>query len=281
MVKRILTALVGIPIVVLLLRQGGYVFGAAIFLLTLIGWYEFQNMVKLKGYTVYMFSSLITSTVIVGYLVMYPHPMSLTLVPGLIVGGSILVMLEGLFRHAEGNWPENTALSIMSIIYIAVAFAHFILLRGLPHDITPVIFGINMEIGEALFWLVILGTWASDTFAYFIGCAFGRHKLCPAISPKKSVEGAAAGFVGCVGVIAGLGIYVLHMSILVACLLGIAIAVVAPLGDLVESILKRSFGVKDSGSIFPGHGGVLDRCDSWLFAVPVGFYILVLTNLGL
>ena len=109
-----------------------------------------------------------------------------------------------------------------------------------------------------------------------------HQKLCPTISPNKSVEGAVAGFIGSVAVIMG-GLHYLNAanvfqgSTLLAVLLGVGVAIVAPLGDLVESILKRNFGVKDSGKIFPGHGGVLDRCDSLLFAIPVGYYVFLLS----
>ena len=107
----------------------------------------------------------------------------------------------------------------------------------------------------------------------------GKRKLCPNVSPNKSVEGAAAGFIGCLAVMVYLGVKVLDMEIVQAAALGLCVAVFAPLGDLVESILKRSFGVKDSGKIFPGHGGVLDRCDSLLFAIPLGYYVLVFSVL--
>jgi phosphatidate cytidylyltransferase len=136
-----------------------------------------------------------------------------------------------------------------------------------------------LEGGECFFWLIMLGTWASDTFAYFVGCAIGKRKLCPNVSPNKSVEGAAAGFIGCLAIMVYLGVKVLDMEIAQAAALGLCVAVFAPLGDLVESILKRSFGVKDSGKIFPGHGGVLDRCDSLLFAIPLGYYVLVFSVL--
>jgi phosphatidate cytidylyltransferase len=94
----------------------------------------------------------------------------------------------------------------------------------------------------------MLGTWASDTFAYFVGCAVGKRKLCPNVSPNKSVEGAVAGFIGCLAVMVYMGVQVLDMAVLQAAALGLCVAVFAPLGDLVESILKRSFGVNLSGA---------------------------------
>ena len=123
-------------------------------------------------------------------------------------------------------------------------------------------------------WVVMFGTWASDTFAYIFGCAFGKHKLMPAVSPKKSVEGAVAGFLGCILVVVILGSCWLNFPVGKVLGLGLLVGIVAPLGDLVESILKRSCNIKDSGNFFPGHGGVLDRCDSLLFAVPVAYYYI-------
>ena len=155
-------------------------------------------------------------------------------------------------------------------------FFHFGLLRQLPFP--PITFGeYVLDGGECFFWLIMLGTWASDTFAYFVGSAIGQHKLCPKVSPNKSIEGAIAGFIGCLIVIVYIGVNILNMSLLQATMLGLCVGIFAPLGDLVESILKRTFEVKDSGKIFPGHGGVLDRCDSLLFAIPLGYYVLVLS----
>ena len=121
-----------------------------------------------------------------------------------------------------------------------------------------------------------IGTWASDTFAYFIGVAIGSHKLIPAVSPKKSVEGAVAGFVGSIAVVMALGVKWLNYPAERMVGLALIIALFAPLGDLVESILKRNCEIKDSGNFFPGHGGVLDRCDSLLFAIPLAYYYIIL-----
>jgi phosphatidate cytidylyltransferase len=136
------------------------------------------------------------------------------------------------------------------------------MLRALP--------GVN---GCRYFLLLIIATWANDSAAYFVGSVFGRHKLAPSISPKKSVEGSLAGLFasGLTGLIIAL-IWV--KSILLFLLLGFVIGIAGQIGDLFESILKRDLGVKDSGSIMPGHGGVLDRFDSLMFAAPVLYYIL-------
>lgn len=135
------------------------------------------------------------------------------------------------------------------------------------------------EFQEGRFWLLFLLVviWSNDTFAYFIGRKLGKHKLAPVISPKKSVEGAVAGIIG--GAVVGLA-FVHFTSMDSAPLNTIAITVVVGLvaiaGDLAESLLKRGAGVKDSGTIIPGHGGVLDRIDSLIFPVPLLYYYLVL-----
>ena len=124
---------------------------------------------------------------------------------------------------------------------------------------------------------MLLGTWASDTFAYFFGRAFGKTPFCR-VSPKKSFEGAVCGFVGCFVTVLFLCIICLGIALWHAVAVALAVAIFAPVGDLIESIVKRSFDIKDSGKIFPGHGGVLDRFDSLLFTAPVVYYLLMIIS---
>lgn len=164
----------------------------------------------------------------------------------------------------------------MALVYLGLPFAHFILLRELTGPVHTLPLWGPMSLGEALLWTVMFATWASDTFAYFGGRAFGRTKLLPRVSPKKTREGALCGFIGCVLTVWLLGNVWLGYPLLPVLLLGIGIGIFAPLGDLVESILKRSCDIKDSGNFFPGHGGVLDRCDSLIFSVPFAYYFITL-----
>lgn len=289
MLKRIITGIVALPVVIFLIHQGGYLFDAAVFALATVALFEFRTMARAGGNDVYWLSTgmtmvcLIYAAAIFRFISVY----SFLLFPAILALGCIFIMLEGLARHhADGKWAYNTALSVMALLYIGFGFAHFILLRDALYftsaDLQVSLWGLPIDRGEILFWIIMLGTWASDTFAYFAGSAFGKHKLCPTVSPNKSVEGAVAGFIGCVAVIV-CGMHYLNTanvfygSALLSVLLGLGVAIFAPLGDLVESILKRNFGVKDSGKIFPGHGGVLDRCDSLLFAIPVGYYVFLLS----
>jgi phosphatidate cytidylyltransferase len=207
---------------------------------------------------------------------------------------TLSVLIEGILRHKNANCLPKTLFTLFAFCYIGVLFSQLILLRNLwPDAALATVFG-RLAAGEAIFWLTIIGVWASDTFAYFVGTAFGRHKLCPVLSPNKSWEGAAGGFIGCVAAvwllgcqILGLGDFNMPTAVFPASLgsvkatvnlplLGALIGIAAPLGDLAESQLKRFCSVKDSGGFFPGPGGVLDRLDSLLFAEPAVYAYLTL-----
>ena len=124
----------------------------------------------------------------------------------------------------------------------------------------------------------ILIIWANDVFAYLVGMTLGRHRMCERISPKKSWEGFVGGVVAAVGFAVLFG-YLLGGNIAVWAGLGAIIAITGVAGDFVESLFKRSAGVKDSGAIMPGHGGILDRFDALLISAPFAFIYLLMTNL--
>lgn len=271
MLKRTFTAIVGVTAAFFLIRSGGLIFAAAVLLLAIIGWHEFRVMMLSKGYKV----SYLTSGTAVALLNIVPAlGYKDTLVP-ILTAAIISIMLEGLYYHKRGNWAPEVALSSFSVLYVGLLFSHFTMLREVSLSVVNVTGMGSMPLGEVFLWLVLFGTWASDTFAYIFGCAFGKRPLCQAVSPKKSIEGAIAGFLGCILVVVYLGTYLLAFDFIKTFSLSILIAIFAPLGDLVESLLKRSFGVKDSGKVFPGHGGVLDRFDSVLFAIPITYYFIL------
>ena len=270
--QRIRTAIVAIPIALCLIKLGGLPFALGVLLLGVVGFREFQNMLMQDGIQVYRAAGVIGTLMLimaagVGH--------SEWLLP-LVTMFSLLVMLEGLYEYAQGHFPENTGLTCMALVYLGLPFAHFILLRELTGPVHTLPLWGRMSLGEALLWTVMFATWASDTFAYFGGRAFGKTKLLPKVSPKKTREGALCGFIGCVATVWLLGNVWLGYPLLPILLLGIGIGIFAPLGDLVESILKRSCAIKDSGNFFPGHGGVLDRCDSLIFSVPFAYYFITL-----
>jgi len=186
--------------------------------------------------------------------------------------GASAMLLVGLL--CGGLWYAVTqeshlrvlATVVFGTLYIAFSLSHLVLLRSLAQ-------------GLEFCLVVILGVWANDVFAYLVGSMFGRHPMTPRISPKKSWEGFIAGTVGTVSlwVVAGplLG---LDVPVPILAAIGFLVSFVAVLGDLLESRLKREAQVKDSGTLVPGHGGVLDRFDSLMPVVVVAYYALVIAG---
>jgi phosphatidate cytidylyltransferase len=171
----------------------------------------------------------------------------------------VLFVLTALGPERE-HATLSMATTILGIYWIGFALAHAMLLRELPH-------------GNAIVIDVLVGTFIGDTGAYFGGRMFGRRKLAPRISPNKTVEGLVIGMVCAVGAVLLAGLYQDWLSTTEALLLGVGVAIAAPIGDLFESFVKRDVGTKDTGRAFGAHGGALDRIDAALFAAVVGYYI--------
>lgn len=271
MLKRILTALIGIPIVAGAIIQGGALFALLVMILSMGAWIELKKMLE-KNEIFLLPVGLGINLIIIFITWQFA-------LQGLAAG--VLITFISLFVatlviHKDQNWLEKISYTFWAFFYTGVLPAHFILLREfLPNFILTTSYG-NYAFGELLLWLVLLGTWASDTFAYFFGVALGKHKMCPAISPKKSWEGAVAGFIGCLVTIVYLGNNFLQMQYQLLFAIGLIVAFFAPIGDLLESVLKRKLQVKDSGNFFPGHGGILDRLDSLIIVLPLVYYLVLL-----
>lgn len=171
------------------------------------------------------------------------------------------------------------ALTFTSAAYIGWLLSAFILLHQLD---TPLrggaLAGLKIPSGAAWVMLVLAITWIQDSAAYFVGRSFGRTKMAPILSPKKSWEGFAGGLVASViTALVAVPILGLPIGYAAAALIGVATGIAGPVGDLGESLIKRQVGVKDSGALIPGHGGILDRMDSLLFTAPVVYYGVLLT----
>ena len=195
--------------------------------------------------------------------------------PALLTGFPLLAVAWHLVDYERGAAESGTdfALTLSGGVYIGYLGAYFVTLRQAPHG---------------LWWLLLaLPTiWIADSGAYFVGKAIGRHPLAPRLSPKKTWEGYLAGVVtGVLGAMAlaaawnALAGPIPGMNAPHVVLMGLVIAGLAPLGDLAESMFKRQAGQKDSGRLFPGHGGGFDRIDSWLWAAPLAYGLLVLWQL--
>ena len=171
------------------------------------------------------------------------------------------VFAAAVARPDRGRVTLSIAITIFGIVWIAVPFAHAVLLRELPDH------------GAGLLVDVLVATFVGDTAAYAGGRLFGRHRLAPEISPKKTLEGLAFGIVGGTLGFWFAGLYQDWLPGVDALLMGICVALVAPIGDLFESMVKRDLEIKDSGTIFGPHGGLLDRLDAAMFTVVAGYYL--------
>jgi phosphatidate cytidylyltransferase len=193
--------------------------------------------------------------------------------PVLALGAVIIVALFTLAivaRGPDGHPIGAAAVTVFGILYCAGFLSFAYALRY--HN-----YAVGREAGSALLFYPLVLTWISDTGAFFVGRTMGRHKLIPSVSPGKTVEGAVGALVVCAvaswcyakWVLPGAAFLAIRPT--VAILLGIAISVAVQLGDLAESLIKREAGQKDSSHMIPGHGGVLDRIDGLLFALPVAY----------
>lgn len=164
--------------------------------------------------------------------------------------------------HRDGI-TVSMGVTLLGIVWIGIPLVHAVLLRDLPHH------------GAALLIDILVGTFAADTGAYATGRMFGSHKIAPSLSPNKTLEGLLGGFL--IGTMAFwfAGLYQDWLTGVDALIIGAAVAAVAPVGDLFESMLKRDLGTKDTGTLFGPHGGILDRLDAVFFTVVVGYYLAV------
>jgi phosphatidate cytidylyltransferase len=173
-----------------------------------------------------------------------------------------------LFAFAARGGPHegitvSMGVTLLGIVWIGIPLVHAVFLRDLPDH------------GAALLVDVLVGTFVTDTAAYATGRMFGSHKIAPSLSPNKTLEGLVGGFlIGTMGFWFA-GLYQNWLSGIDALLIGAAVAAIAPVGDLFESMLKRDLGKKDTGTIFGPHGGMLDRLDALFFTVVVGYYLAV------
>jgi phosphatidate cytidylyltransferase len=178
------------------------------------------------------------------------------------VGAVPVLFLAVLTRPQHGGATVAIAGTLLGIYWIGLAFAHAVLLRQLHH-------------GDGIIIDVLVGTFLGDTAAYFGGRLFGRRPLAPEISPHKTVEGLFCGMLIAVLSVFFAGLYQTWLTQGDALLLGLAVAVLGPMGDLFESVVKRDAGTKDTGSLFGPHGGALDRLDAVIFTIVAGYYIWV------
>lgn len=248
--KRVPSGLIGILLLIFIVNRGGLYLSLSIFLVSIIGLREFYNSMKylnLKPYEV------------VGYLVsvlLFLSNYFANIQLDFVITAIILILLISLLLNEEVNIP-SIGVTLIGILYIPFLLFHIKYLEYTKY-----------------IWLIFIIAFGTDTFAYVAGNMFGRKKLCPKISPNKTVEGSIGGILGSV-IIAVIYSYIMDIDpIWKVIILTVLSSIVSQLGDLVASKIKRITGIKDFGNIIPGHGGIIDRFDSIIFTAPVIYYFV-------
>jgi phosphatidate cytidylyltransferase len=263
MLVRTLTALVTIPIYLLALYYGGWIWTVFVCLLAAIATVE---MLRVAGkvfenrFHFHFFLALSIGLLLI--ITAYLFPESIYKSMGLAFICTFLLCSVVELGQVSPTLYQKCGWVFFTTVYIGFFFSHLVLLRNLPS-------------GWALALYVTLVIWATDSFAYFVGIKFGKHKLLPKISPKKSVEGALGGLAASMITGALIGHFT-ELGILKGFLGGFILSLTGQVGDLVASSIKREFSVKDSGTLLPGHGGIIDRFDSLLVSGMVLYYLHLL-----
>jgi phosphatidate cytidylyltransferase len=263
-VTRTLTGFVFVLVIVGTVIFHYVTFSILIFCLIFLGLFEFYKLLSTDSIKPnYIYGIFIGISLFIGIISVIAginYKFFLFLLP--LISGLFIVEL---FRKQEKPF-QNIAISLLGVAYIALPFS-LLYLMGFPGNI---ITGYKPEIILGYFILL----WMSDTGAYIVGSSIGRHPLFPRISPKKSWEGFIGGIILTIIVAYVISIYFPVLSLFDWIIIALIICIFGVLGDLIESMLKRSLQVKDSGNILPGHGGILDRFDSVIFSAPLVFLYL-------
>jgi len=262
---RIITALLGIPLLIFIILSGGWILKISLSVFVLIGLYEFYKAMDKKFKPIKSIGFVFTLL----YILFVASNQQFYFL--FVILFLITLLLSTIFLHKKYNIVDG-AITFFGFFYICILLSYIIHIN-------------NFLYGEIYIWLIFISAWGSDTAAYFTGIFLGKHKLCPSLSPKKTIEGAIGGFVGSAllsllyGVViqSYVNITITNFPLICAIIGGLG-SIASQLGDLAASSIKRYVDIKDYGYLFPGHGGVLDRFDSILFTAPFVYYIVLLIN---
>jgi phosphatidate cytidylyltransferase len=271
---RVAVAAVGIPVVVGLVYLGGWALAALLGAAAVLAAREFYAMAALKNARPLALLGCAVAASFVGLSALAPSagPERVGFGVLLTVATIAICTLSIWQRGVAGEPLLSISTTIFGAVYTGALLSFALFLRHLPGTV-------GAQHGTALVLAPVVLTWTSDTFAYFVGRAWGTRKLIPKVSPGKTVQGAIGAVVGTMAVSLAYAQLLdrfptYRISPWEALIFGLAISVTAQVGDLVESLLKRDAGVKDSGTLLPGHGGALDRFDSLFFTLPVAYFFL-------
>lgn len=272
-ITRVLSAAVGLFLFFIVIILPSYVFGAAVFILSIIAVSEFNKAMINKGHRPYKAipytASLLIPFIVIKYELELDTILSIKYI--LIACAAILITSMVWFVMKYNSYSIiDISLSIFAGIFFIPLFSSLIVLRYLDHGIYHLL-------------IAFAGAWLTDTFAYFVGRAFGKKKLIPLVSPKKTWAGAIGGLIGTTssivlaGILLNKNIYADNVNIIAFIILGVLLSIFSQFGDLAASAIKRYSGIKDFGNLMPGHGGVIDRFDSVLFtsAITLAFVLIL------
>ena len=261
--KRVLSGVIGLPIVALILIYGNiYVIDVVFSVVAIIAIHEYFNSFKKEFKPVRWLGYI--ACILIAFIHIIPKEYLL-----FTAALTLSLIVAILFIKVIGSNMRTTILDIMITLF-GICYITFFL------TFIPLLYG--MENGKYLIWFILIAAWGTDTCAYLVGCKFGKHKFSK-ISPKKSKEGCVGGTVGaviiaiiytiCINKFAGLGISYIYIA-------GITfvLSILSQIGDLAASTIKRTAGIKDFGNLIPGHGGMLDRIDSIIFIAPYAYFFL-------
>lgn len=282
--RRVISASVLVPFVALLIYLNYWWFALLTAAAVVLALREMYTMLRVSGkYQPRVFSGIGCGLALwaagVAHYVFPANHATITWV-GLALTFSLLLMLTGeLLSHADDHTSmASWAITFALAVYIGWLLGCYPMLRGLEIPITGGwLAALAIPAGAAWVYLVLAVTWMTDAGAFFVGRAVGHRPLAPHISPRKTLEGALGGIVAAIlTALLCVPLLGLPLSIPAAVVLGLVGGLAAVVGDLIVSQIKRQIGAKDSGSLIPGHGGLLDRLDSMLFTGPILYYLIVL-----
>lgn len=250
--------------------SGGIILALTLYTISLIGFFELTAACKVReDGKVNALEWMGVLCVSVYYAVTY-LVQDTTYSMQIIILAFIALMFAYVFGFSKYN-ANQVMNTYFSFIYAPVMLSFVFLTR-------------QLENGIYLVWMIFISSWVSDTFAYLVGVMIGKHKLAPALSPKKSIEGAVGGIAGAAAVGALFGFYLdnkigtLNLAVTLA-IVGAVGSVISQVGDLAASAIKRNHDIKDYGKLIPGHGGIMDRFDSVIFTAPITYFLIILPQL--
>jgi len=260
--KRYLGAVILSPLIIVLF-VGGIYLKVLVAIISLLGIYEFFNIMKRKEYN--PLTAIAGALTLFYYILLILNKSSLNNI-FLILAFSLFIMLSVPVLNDKYNFVD-VAITLLGFFYVTVFFSFIVLVS-------------EKDLGRYMVWTIFISAWMCDTVAYYSGKFFGKNKLCPKVSPKKTIEGSIGGLIGSTVGCIGFGVFLNYLGVSIPLfnflLIGFISGIFSQMGDLVASSIKRYVGVKDYSNLIPGHGGILDRFDSILFSSVVVYYYVTI-----